>query len=212
MLGGERCGGEPGICDGRMPLSTGQTNAVPPKRCDTPCLAQGRPKLCNICMTVRCHSPDLVAPYRAILRYYRCDTPYRAILSRPPSNPPTGCDTPPWCLLLHRHISAIPHFATYRAILCDTPGKQARKSFAILSLKVSRDMKSIAAGPLSHQMAKDIGPSCKKGSETVPPHQRSPHQKIPVLAPHTGLHSADRKRVQRKRGHVKKRQKSSKIF
>ena len=23
---------------------------------------------------------NLVAPYRAILRYYRCDTPYRAIL------------------------------------------------------------------------------------------------------------------------------------
>ena len=26
------------------------------------------------------HVADLVAPYRAILRYYRCDTPYRAIL------------------------------------------------------------------------------------------------------------------------------------
>ena len=32
--------------------------------------------------------------------------------------------------------------------LCDTPQKQARKSFVILSLQVSRDMKSIAAGPL----------------------------------------------------------------
>ena len=40
------------------------------------------------------------------------------------------------------------HIARY---LCDTPGKQARKSFAILSLKVSRDMKSIAAGPLSQE-------------------------------------------------------------
>ena len=38
------------------------------------------------------------------------------------------------------------HIARY---LCDTPGKQARKSFAILSLKASRDMKSIATGPLS---------------------------------------------------------------
>ena len=27
-----------------------------------------------------CHVSGLVAPYRAILRYYRCDTPYRAIL------------------------------------------------------------------------------------------------------------------------------------
>ena len=48
-----------------------------------------------------------------------------------------------------------------QAHLCDTPfcnvsrdncaipqKKQARKSFAILSLQVSRDMKSIAAGPL----------------------------------------------------------------
>ena len=32
--------------------------------------------------------------------------------------------------------------------LCDTPQKQARKSFAILSLQVSRDVTSIAAGPL----------------------------------------------------------------
>ena len=37
------------------------------------------------------------------------------------------------------------HIAGY---VCDTPGKQARKSFAILSLKVSRDMRSIGAGPL----------------------------------------------------------------
>ena len=32
--------------------------------------------------------------------------------------------------------------------LCDTPSQQARKSFSILSLYVSRDRKSIAAGPL----------------------------------------------------------------
>ena len=51
-------GGEPGICDGRMPLSTGQTNTVPPKRCYIPCLAQARSKLRNTCMTVRCRSPD----------------------------------------------------------------------------------------------------------------------------------------------------------
>ena len=65
-----------------------------------------------------------------------------------PSNPPTGCDTPPSCLLFTdisvRH-PILQHIARY---LCDTPGKQARKHFAILSLKVSRDMKSIAAGPL----------------------------------------------------------------
>ena len=59
---------------------------------------------------------------------------------------------PPWYLVLHRHICAIPHFATYRAIIVRYPTskqkKQARKSFAILSLQVSHDMKSIATGPL----------------------------------------------------------------
>ena len=53
---------------------------------------------------------------------------------------------PPWYLILHRHIRAIPHFATYRAIIVRYPIKQTRESFAILSLQVSRDMKSIAAG------------------------------------------------------------------
>ena len=60
---------------------------------------------------------NLVAPYRAILRYYRCDTPSRAILLREVSTPPKWCDTPHWYLILHRHISAIPHFATYRTII-----------------------------------------------------------------------------------------------
>ena len=36
---------------------------------------------------------------------------------------------PPWCLLLHRHISAIPHFATYRAILVRYPRKTSTKTF-----------------------------------------------------------------------------------
>ena len=36
----------------------------------------------------------LVAPYRAILRYYGCDTPYRAILLREVITPPKLCDTP----------------------------------------------------------------------------------------------------------------------
>ena len=65
----------------------------------------------------------LVAPYRAILRYYRCDTPYCAILFRGGITPPKWCDTPPWYLVLHRHICAIPHFATYRAIIVRYPIK-----------------------------------------------------------------------------------------
>ena len=51
----------------------------------------------------------LVAPYRAILRYYRCDTPYRAILFEGSHHSPKWCDTPPLVL----------SFA--QAHLCDTP-------------------------------------------------------------------------------------------
>ena len=36
----------------------------------------------------------LVAPYRAILRYYCCDRPYRAILLRKVSSPPNGARPP----------------------------------------------------------------------------------------------------------------------
>ena len=42
-----------------------------------------------------------------------------------------------------------PPFATYRAIIVGYPIKRSTKQFAILSLQVSGDMKSIAAGPLS---------------------------------------------------------------
>ena len=43
----------------------------------------------------------------------------------------------------------MPHFAMYRATIAIPPQKRARNSFAILSLQLSRDMKSIAIGPLS---------------------------------------------------------------
>ena len=74
----------------------------------------------------RC-TASLVAPYRAILRYYRCDTPYRAILFQGGCTPPKWCDTPPWYLVSHRHICAIPHFATYRAIIVRYPTKTSTK-------------------------------------------------------------------------------------
>ena len=157
-----------------------------------------------------------MAPYRAILRYYRCDTPYRAILSRPSQQSPNRVRYPPLVPCFTHNISVrypiLQHIARYlcdtpgksdsqsevgevfgeiggelpakfgrrfSSFFCwenrqkhfppklhrkfhhqtslrgsglwrslDTPGKQTRKSFAILSLKVSRDMKSIAAGPL----------------------------------------------------------------
>ena len=71
----------------------------------------------------------LVAPYRAILRYYRCDTPCRAIHVREVCTPPKLCDTPSWHLVSHRHICAMPHFATYRAIIVRYPMKTSTKEF-----------------------------------------------------------------------------------
>ena len=101
--------------------------------------ASSRRPLCGDtprCPILDCHSilkcfviTYLVAPYRAILRYYRCDTPYRAILFKEVSTPPKWCDTPPWELVSHRHISAIPHFATYRAIIVRYPIRTSTKEF-----------------------------------------------------------------------------------
>ena len=45
------------------------------------------------------------------------------------STPPKRCDTPPWHLVSHRHISAIPHFATYRAIVVRYSIKTSTKQF-----------------------------------------------------------------------------------
>ena len=43
--------------------------------------------------------------------------------------PPKLCDTLPWYLGLPRHICAIPHFATYRAIIVRYPIKTSPKEF-----------------------------------------------------------------------------------
>ena len=72
----------------------------------------------------------LVTPYRAILRYYRCDTPYRAILFQGGLHSPKKVRYPPhWYLVSHRPISAIPHFAAYRAITVRYPIKTSTKYF-----------------------------------------------------------------------------------
>ena len=73
-------------------------------------------------------------------------------LGREISTPQKWCDTHPWHLVSRRHICAIPHFATYRAIIVRHPTKISAKeffSFAMLSLQASRDMKSMSAGPLT---------------------------------------------------------------
>ena len=45
------------------------------------------------------------------------------------ARPSKWCDTPPGYLVLHRHICAIPHFATYRAIIVRYPIKTSTKEF-----------------------------------------------------------------------------------
>ena len=94
-----------------------------------------------------------MAPYRAILRYYRCDTPYRAILFKGSYHSPKMVRYPPPLVLsfAHAHLCDTPFCYVSRDNCAIPPLKQARKSFAILSLQISRDMKSIVAGPLSQQ-------------------------------------------------------------
>ena len=43
--------------------------------------------------------------------------------------PPKWCDPPPWHLVSHRRIFAIPHFATYCAIMVRYPIKTSAKEF-----------------------------------------------------------------------------------
>ena len=97
----------------------------------------------------------LVAPYRAIVRYYRCDTPYRAILFKEGENSPNMVRYPPLVLSFTQAHQCDTPFCNISRDNCAIPHKkQARESFAILSLQVSRDMKSIAPGPLSQNMAR----------------------------------------------------------
>ena len=45
------------------------------------------------------------------------------------ASPQNGAIPPPWYLVSHRHICAIPHFATYRAIIVRYPTKTSAKEF-----------------------------------------------------------------------------------
>ena len=99
----------------------------------------------------------LVAPYRAILRYYRCDTPYSAILFKGGWHSPKMVRYPPIVLsFTQAHLCDTP-FCNVSRDNCAIPHENKHEnSFAILSLQVSRDMKSIAAGPLS--LNKEVRP------------------------------------------------------
>ena len=68
-----------------------------------------------------------------MLRYYQCDTPYRAIPLKgglTASAPPKTVRCPPLALCCTQaHICAMPHFATYRAITVRYPIKASTKEF-----------------------------------------------------------------------------------
>ena len=75
----------------------------------------------------RCAQSGLSGPIAILsLRY-----PYRAILVQGGWHSPKMVRYPPlnWYLVSHRHISAIPHFATYRAIIVRCPTKTSTKEF-----------------------------------------------------------------------------------
>ena len=74
-----------------------------------------------------------------------------AILSlREVGTPPKWCDTPPLVLsFTQAHLCDTPFCNISRDNCAISTYKQARNNFAIVSLQVSCDMKSIAIGPLS---------------------------------------------------------------
>ena len=61
---------------------------------------------------------DTIAAIPHIARYFLTEV----------SIPPKWCDTPPWHFVSHRHICAIPDFATYRAIIVRYPIKTSTKN------------------------------------------------------------------------------------
>ena len=69
----------------------------------------------------------LVAPHCATFRYYRCDTPYRAIPFQGRLALPQNGAIPPQRTQFH--ICAIPHFATYHAMIVRYPIKTNTKEF-----------------------------------------------------------------------------------
>ena len=80
-----------------------------------------------------------MAPYRAILPYYRCDTPCHAIFFREASSSLKTCDTPSWYLVLHKHTCAIPNFATYCVIIVRYPTKTNTNMFCdIIATSIAR--------------------------------------------------------------------------
>ena len=86
-----------------------------------------------------------------------------------PAIPQQGA-IPPLGAFLYTDISLrYPILQRIARYLCETPGKQARKSFAMLSLKASRDMKSIAAGPLSRWGSPAVSPAIFRPSSLSSP-------------------------------------------
>ena len=93
---------------------------------------------------------SLVAPYRATLRYCRCDTPISCdTFSGRLALPQNGAITPPLVLSFTQTHACDTPFCKISRDICAMPHEKTRKSLAILSLQVLRDTKSSATGPLN---------------------------------------------------------------
>ena len=155
-------GGNRGSVTAGCPSAQRHTNTVLPKRCDTPCLAQGRPKLRNICITVRCRSPD--------------GQRHRTVMQE------SGTKQEPKPKLLSPDI-----FWWGGGLPREGAGaKKSGMSLETQGIKLFwRDIpgfcQDIPEAPEKFEK-KMFGFNfwpLKKRSETVPPHQRPPHQKNP---------------------------------
>ena len=101
--------------------------------------------------------------------YYRCDTPYRAILFQGGQHFPKMVQYPPLVLSFTKaHLCDTPFYNISRENCAIPPQKQAQKSFAILSLQVSRDMKGIATGPLRREASLRHGPRNQEAAQHPP--------------------------------------------
>ena len=71
-----------------------------------------------------------LALQRLLWPHYRCNTPYHAIHFQGDQHSPKMVPCPPtWYSISHWYISAIPHFATHRAIIVRYPIKTSTKEF-----------------------------------------------------------------------------------
>ena len=72
------------------------------------------------------------------------------VMSKRCEHAPKMVRYPPWYLVLHKHISAIPHFATYHAMIVQDPIETSTKEFCdTIARSIASGPQSIDSGPQS---------------------------------------------------------------